>query len=305
MRYPHIASLLYGQPWCILPEKFDVITAAFELLRSGARYTDAEVQAHIEAAGRREPGGMRSQGALAVIPIYGTIAQKGGIIQDASGGTSTEAVSAMLSQALADPGVASILLDVSSPGGGTYGVQELAQQIYDARGSKPICAIANSMAASAAYWIACAADEVVVTPGGEVGSIGAYMIYQDASKALEAEGIATTIIKAGAFKAEATGLNPLTAEATAALQDRVDEVYGQFCGMVAKGRSVPIAQVRDGMGQGRLVSAKAAIAAGMADRVATFDQTVARLTGGARGPAARMRAQDDPHMRAYQFAFQS
>lgn len=300
MRYPHVAEMLYGQPWCILPEKFDIITAAFERIRAGERITDPEVRAHIEAAGRRDPGGLRNAGAVAVIPITGTIAQRGGALQDVSGGTSTEAVAGMLSQALADPGVSSILLDVSSPGGGTYGVQELAQQIYDARGSKPICAIANSMAASAAYWIACAADELVVTPGGEVGSIGAYMIYQDISRALDVEGVTTTIISAGKYKAEATGLTPLTDDATASLQERVDEVYDQFVSMVSKCRGVPVAQVRDGMGQGRLVSARNAVAQGMADRVATFDATVTRLSGRSRA-AARARADHANRARAFAF----
>lgn len=303
MRYPHIASLLYGQPWAIVPEKLDIIASTFELLRAGARFTDAEVQARIQAAGRTAPGGMSRAGAVAVIPVYGTIAQRSSMIQDASGGTSTEQIAGMINQALTDPGVSALVLDIASPGGGTYGVQELAQQIYDARGSKPIVAIANSMAASAAYWIACAADEIVVTPGGEVGSVGVYMIYEDHSQALAAEGIATTIISSGAYKAEATGLTPLTAEAQQALQDRCDGVYGQFTAMVAKGRNVPIAQVRDGMGQGRLVSARNAVALGMADRVATFDQTVARLTGGARGPARTMRSEADPVFRSYQWAF--
>src|SRR5690606_12609791 len=109
--------------------------------------------------------------------------------------------------------VGTIVLDVDSPGGGVYGVAEFAEEIYKARGQKRIVAVANSMAASAAYWIATAADELVVTPGGEVGSIGVYMLHEDWSGAYEKAGIKPTVIKFGENKAEGIDVEPLSESA--------------------------------------------------------------------------------------------
>ena len=83
-----------------------------------------------------------------------------------------------------------------------YGVAELADQIQSARASKPVVAIANSLAASAAYWIGCAAGEFYVTPGGEVGSIGVWQAHFDYSQAIASEGVKPTLISAGKYKVE-------------------------------------------------------------------------------------------------------
>jgi membrane-bound ClpP family serine protease len=82
-----------------------------------------------------------------------------------------------------DPNVKAVVIDVDSPGGSVDGVAELFDQIYSARGSKPITAISNTLMASAAYWIGTAADELVVSPSGQVGSVGVYMVHDDFSKA--------------------------------------------------------------------------------------------------------------------------
>ncbi|WP_052688250.1 S49 family peptidase [Xanthomonas sp. MUS 060] len=107
---------------------------------------------------------------------------------------------AALRQALADDTVSQILIDIDSPGGSVYGVAELADQIQSARSIKPVVAVANSLAASAAYWIGCAAGELYVTPGGEVGSIGVWQAHFDYSQALAADGVTptTSIVPAAA-----------------------------------------------------------------------------------------------------------
>ena len=84
----------------------------------------------------------------------------------------TEAFGAAFDRAAADSSIGAIVLNIDSPGGSVYGVEELADKIYKARGTKPVYAVANSLAASAAYWIGSAASQLYVTPSGEVGSIG-------------------------------------------------------------------------------------------------------------------------------------
>ena len=154
---------------------------------------------------------------------------------------------------------------------------ELATEIVKARAQKPVVAVANSLAASAAYWIGCSAGEFYVTPGGEVGSIGVWQAHFDYSKALEEEGVKPTLISAGKFKVEGNPYVPLDPEAQAFMQSRVDDYYNAFIKAVAKGRGVSVADVRDGMGEGRVLGADAALAAKMVDGIATFDDVLAKM----------------------------
>jgi signal peptide peptidase SppA len=203
------------------------------------------------------------------------------MMSEMSGGTSVERFTGWLRAAVADPQIKNILIDADSPGGTVPGVPELADEIYKAKESKPIIAVANAEAASAAYWIISQASEIVVSPSAEVGSIGVFAAHQDISKAAEMRGVHTSLISAGKFKTEANPFEPLTDEARASLQSKVNDYYGQFTKAVARGRNVGQQQVENGFGEGRMVSARQAVAQGMADRIATMDQTLTRL--GVRG----------------------
>src|SRR6185295_35537 len=136
----------------------------------------------------------RSGGVVAVIPIMGTISHRAEAMQAASGGTSTEKLSQRFAQAISDPKVRGVVLDIDSPGGTVAGTPELAAQIRAARGSKPIVAFANAQAASAAYWLGAQADEFLVTPSGEVGSIGVFATHEDQSAAAATAGVKMTLI---------------------------------------------------------------------------------------------------------------
>lgn len=283
-RYPQIVRAVSESPWAMRPDRLAVILDLVAMRAAGERLTADEVRARIGAAPPRRQA--VTAGAVAVLPLYGVIIPRASLMSEMSGGTSVSGFQALLDQAIADPAVDAILIDVNSPGGLTDLVPELAARIREARGIKPITAIANTTAASAAYWLASQADELVVTPSGEVGSIGVYAAHQDISAAQEKAGIATTLISAGRFKVEASPFAPLTDEARAAIQERVDAFYGMFVADVAAGRGVTEAAVRDGFGQGRVVTAEAALAAGMVDGIETFDEALARLATGAAAQAA-------------------
>jgi signal peptide peptidase SppA len=185
--------------------------------------------------------------------------------------------------------VGAIVFDMDSPGGSVDGIPELAAEIRAARGEKPIVAIANAMMASAAYWLGSAADSISVSPSGAAGNIGVLAMHQDKSAAYEAEGVKTTMVKAGKFKGEGNEFEPLSPEAMAAVQSDVDYYYGLFTSDVAAGRSRPdqrvtSSDVANGYGEGRLLVAKRAIAANVADRIETLDQLVSRLVKS--GPGA-------------------
>ncbi len=285
MKYPRILEAITSTPWAILPESLQMIAGIFTAAASGHGLTAEEIQARVGAAQR--PGGRRS-GAVAILPLHGPIAQRMNMMTAVSGGTSTELFGKQFRAVMAEPGIGSVVIDVHSPGGSVGGVDELATEIFKARGVKPIIAVANSIMASAAYYIAAAADEIVATPSGFVGAIGTVMPHIDISKAEEMEGIKTTLISAGKFKTEGSPHEPLTEEARESLQGIVDGAYDMFVKSVARSRGVSVSAVRNGYGEGRLVSAKTALEMGMADRIGTMQDTLKRL--GVAAPDAQMAA---------------
>ena len=256
--------------WAILPAKLAVIQAILLARCRGEKATAAEIE-----AARPEPPPPRPKGKVAVIPIMGTISQRPSVFT--SGGTSTETAGRLLDAAVADPEIKAVALHIDSPGGSVYGVPELAAKIRAAKHEKKIVAVANSVAASAAYWLASQATELVVTPGGQVGSIGVIAAHEDVSKSQEMDGVKTTVVSAGKYKSEGHPFEPLSEEARAFLQSEVDRYYEMFTADVARGRGRRQDTVKSGFGQGRMVGADAAVAEGMADRVATWEDTLRRL----------------------------
>jgi signal peptide peptidase SppA len=216
-----------------------------------------------------------TSGDIAVIPIVGTLTQRPSAFP--SGGVSTQAIGQVFDQAVADSSIGAIVFDIDSPGGSVFGVQELSEKIFNARGSKPIIAVANSLMASAAFWVGTAADEVVAAPGADVGSVGVLAVHTDRSVADANEGVKTTIIKAGRFKAEANSAEPLTDEAHANIQARVDEHYNSFVSDLARNRGVSNKAVAMNFGEGRVLSPSNAMKAGMIDKVATLEQVIKGL----------------------------
>lgn len=230
-------------------------------------------------------GPARQRGAVAVIPIYGVLEHRASLWTMIFGGTSYTAIQAQVRAAVAAPDVGSIVLHIDSPGGSVAGLAETAAEILAARDNKKVIAVADTLCASAAYWLGSQASEIVVTPSAEVGSIGVITAHEDISAMLEGMGVKVTTISAGKFKVEGSPFEPLGDEAKAALQKRVDEYYDMFARAVAKGRNATPEAVRSGFGEGRVVGAKEAVKLGMADRMATMGQVFAKLGLAAEAPA--------------------
>lgn len=273
---PHVSALVRSVPWAITAEAFGPILELIELREAGGRYTADEIEARIGGRGREQRPTQRV-GAVAVIPIHGAIVPRASLMTDMSGGTSLESLTTALYEALADPKVSSIVLDVNSPGGSTALVPETAARIRAARKHKPIVAAANTIAGSAAFYLAAQATELVATPSGMVGSIGVYWAHQDTTKLEESLGVKTTLVSAGKWKTD--GFQELTETARAHMQSIVDELYAQMTADIARGRGVPVATVREGFGEGRVVTASNALRLGMIDRIATIDEAVQRAAG--------------------------
>jgi len=282
--YERVIQAVAETPWAIRPSILATIREVLEMRARGERFTPEEIRARL---GEPDPWatarGRNSQsGSVAVIGVWGSILPRARMLNDVSGpgGTSIEEFRTLFRSAMADPNVGSILLDVDSPGGSAAQVPEMADEIRRSRGSKPIVAIANTQAASAAYWLASQADEIVASPSAFVGSIGVWTAHEDLSAALEMEGVKMTLVASTPEKVEGNPFEALSEDARADMQSVVDEFYGLFLRDVAKGRGVSTGTVREEYGKGRQLTAQRALKAGMIDRVATFDDTVRRLASG-------------------------
>jgi signal peptide peptidase SppA len=245
--------------------------------------TSGTVEATSAAASRMAGG---QPGSVAVIPVRGVISHHGGGWW--SDGSSVDGLASAFRSAINDPSVSAVVLDIDSPGGSVGGVPELAAEIYRARGKKPIVALANSLMASAAYWLGSAAGELVCVPSGSVGSVGVYGMHQDVSKMMENAGLKHTLVSYGKYKTEGNPYEPLTDEARAAMQKDIDEYGDMFTHDVARNRKASVADVRSGFGEGRVVNAAQAVKLGMADRIGTLDDVLGSLGA---APAGKRRAQ--------------
>jgi capsid assembly protease len=243
-------------------------------------------RAHSQEAMVALAPGKKSVGDIAVIRLSGFVTQKPSLFAMLFGGTSSEMLAATVQVAMAEPSIGAVVLDVDSPGGEVFGVTEAAAMIRAARGPKPMVAVSNPFMASAAYWLASQADEVVATPSSMTGSIGIIATHVDESKALERIGLEVTEITYGRRKADESSSKPLTDEARAGIQARVDAFGQMFDADVAKGRKVSPATVRSKFGEGAIFMAQEAKAAGLVDRVGTLDEVLGQLASGRR-PAAR------------------
>jgi signal peptide peptidase SppA len=234
----------------------------------------------------RKPSMPKVSGTVAIMPLTGVMTQRGDWW-----GTSTEAFGRAFSAALASDNIAGIVIDIDSPGGSVYGTSVLADKVFEARGKKPVVAIANSMAASAAYWVGSAAEKFVVAPAGDVGSIGVWSAHEDWSKYLEEMGIKTTLVSAGRYKTEGHPYGPLDEDARGEMQRRVDAFYDDFIQAVARNRGVRVPAVRNGFGLGRVVNAREAEAEGMVDGIMSLDEVLRGMIGTIRKPASKSSAQ--------------
>lgn len=273
-QYTRIMRAICSRPWAIMPDKLDEILAFIEAKQAGMTI-DPAIVAQIQAAAPQQ----RVSGAVAVLPLFGVISQRMNLMTEISGGTSTEKFVKQYRVFIEDPGIKALVLDVASPGGEAFGVEEASAQMFAMRGRKKVVAVSNSMMASAAYYLASAADEVVVSPSSLTGAIGTFSVHTELSKMNEKLGITKTMIKSGKFKGEGNDFEPLTEEAFAAMQSIIDNYDDMFIKSMARNRGLPLATVRKGFGEGRILTAKEAVKAGLADRVATMDETIARLVG--------------------------
>lgn len=284
--YPHLADRLLNTPLLLHPQKLDAIIAGLgqRLLGVDGLHLDAAeltaravlpAEMFTTRRGERSDRGYRVVDGVAVISAMGGLVHRTKLAADSSLLIGYNDLAADLEDALAKADVHAIALVFDSPGGEVSGAFELAERIYAARGHKPMVAVADGMAASAAYLAASAADEVVLSATSYVGSIGVVMRHVDFSRALANDGITVSHIFAGEHKIDGNPYQPLPDAVRNALQADIEGLYQMFVQAVAKHRGLDEQAVRDT--RAGVYRGVAAVAARLADRIGTVDAVVAEL----------------------------
>lgn len=280
-------AALHASHWAITPD------ALQQMMEIAARALDEPIST-IEALEAKigKPVNadelMTVRDGVATIRVQGPLFRYANIFTMISGATSYQTLATDLQQAVDDSKIRGIVLLIDSPGGEVNGSAELANMIFDARGTKPIVAYVAGMGASAAYWIASAATEVVVAPTAILGSIGAVLSVSDRSAADAARGVKT--IEIVSSQSPKKRLSPTSSEGQAALQDLVDTLASVFVDAVARNRDVSADTVLSDFGQGGVFVGEASLTPGLADRLGSYEAIHAELAGGKYSAPVRMEA---------------
>jgi signal peptide peptidase SppA len=259
-----------GIPWAMTEESIE------EVLQIAARENPSPEA--IEAKYGRELGDtahVTVRDGIATVRVRGPIFRYGNLFTRMSGASSYQVLATDFTTALEEPQVKAILLAVDSPGGMVNGCEELAELIYKARGMKPIVAHVSGAGTSAAYWLASAADEIVAGKTAELGSIGVRATYTDFRDWEEKQGIRTyEFISSQSPKKK---FDPREDDSRARLQRTLDDLAAVFIGALARNRGITPEQVIESYGAGDVIVGAAAVEAGLADRLGTYEEVHAEL----------------------------
>ena len=275
---PHLACRVFGTPLLIARAKLDVILSVLlpRMARDSSDANSTSQSARIGTASTIDLTALDSvRSGIAVIPIYGSLVKRTLGLQVESGLTSYAAIADQIDAAVADPLVSGIVLDIDSPGGEAAGVFELSRRIRAASQQKPIWAVANDAAFSAAYAIAASAERLFITETAGVGSIGVIALHVDQSARDATDGLRYTAITAGEHKNDFSPHEPLSVQAHASLQAEVDRLYAIFTDQVAQMRGIKPQAVRST--QAALFFGEDAVKAGLADSVLSLEAAVSEM----------------------------
>lgn len=262
-------------PWAIVPEKLYEIQNIYSAHLKGKKNDIAAIEARIEKPLENKTQSYDVVNDMAVIPLHGITAKRMNLFTRISGGVSTELAARDITEALNDPDIKGIILDIDSPGGTVDGTLELANIVFEGRDKKPIVTYSDGMIGSAAYWIGSAAHEVYISGDTvQTGSIGVVAAHVDYSRYEEKKGIKTTEIYAGKYKRLVSQYKPLSKDGKQEIQGRVDYLYTVFVDTIARHRGVSPDTVLNRMADGKVFIGNQGINAGLVDGVSTMDRLI-------------------------------
>ncbi|MCX4025174.1 S49 family peptidase [Spartinivicinus marinus] len=279
MKHTHLLSQIINQPLLIEPSYAQVMLGALSdrlviesLINGDKQLSATELKQAADEFEPREHKLYQVNQGVAIIPVVGTLTHKYGHLDPYSGMTGYDGIQRKLAEAINDPDIQGILLDINSPGGSVSGCFDLADLIYQARQYKPIWALVDEQACSAAYALASAANEIILPRTGMVGSIGVLLAHTDQSELLAKEGINVTLIHAGAHKADGNPFEPLPNNVKADLQSEINDIYGLFIETVSRHRQLDTEAIKNT--EAKVFTGQAAIDVGLADRVLPAHQVL-------------------------------
>ena len=294
-----VADLIFNTPLAVSPAKLDVVLSVLAqrlniVSVNGFDFTRAmhENEPDTQAASGKQSQGFQDIGnGVALINISGSLMHRTRGLDAMSGLASYKSLSSSFAAAMNDESVLHTVLHMDTPGGQTNGLPDFVDEIFSARGIKPITAIVDDSAFSAGMWIAAAADEIVVSRTGGVGSIGVLGVHTDRSQMLADNGVKVTLVTSGKKKAMLADTQPLSSDGLEFLQALVDEQASMFIDSVASMMGLSTKAVRE-QEAGVFFGAKA-VQAGLAHRVQPADQAlrdiVARYAPNRNAPTANLK----------------
>lgn len=263
-------DFIAAEAWAIRPEWLQTIC---EIAEREHEYA-GDLQALETRLGRPLANTERAtvRDGVAVVPVIGPLYRYANLMTELSGATSYQVTATDFQQALDDPNVSAIVLNIDSPGGMAKGANELSALIASARGVKPVVAYIGGDGASAAYWLAAAADEIVAEETATVGSIGA-MLGLRMSEPRQGERAYSFVSSVSPLK----NAGPDTEPGARELQRYVDELGQAFVDTVARYRGISASQVLEQYGQGAIFTGRIALQRGMVDRLGTLEGVISEL----------------------------
>jgi signal peptide peptidase SppA len=279
MEYPQIVKAITGTPWLILPDSLNTIIEIVNSKLNGDAFSDEEIRMRLAAADQEAKDNPRIQvgGGVGIISLHGPVFPRANLMTAISGATSLETFQSDFQELLANSDVKQIVMDINSPGGASDLVHETGMMIRAAREQKPVYAVANTVAGSAALWLLSQATEAYATPSGKVGSLGVYTVHEDTSAQDAAEGRKITIVSSGEYKTALSPHEPLSEQARQYMQESVDELKTEFVNEVALGRNLSSEYVDEHFGNAKLFSPKKAHEIKMVDGVRSMSQVIGQL----------------------------
>lgn len=282
---PHLADQVFGVPHYATRQIMDSVKAVLIPRIQGVSAPGIEMAIAPNDEPRQDD--TQQPGGIAVIPVQGIlVSRRGQITAACTELTSYERIRAQLYAALNDPSVGEIVLDINSGGGAAAGCKELADYIFQSRDVKPITAIVNFSAFSAAYFIASACSRVVVSQTSGVGSIGVIMEHMESSKLEDEIGLKFTTIYRGDNKNNGSSHEPLSEQALSMYQGMIDNMYEIFTTSVAEYRGMDLQAIIDT--QAGAYFGDVAVKIGLADEVSD-PQSAINAIAAKRRPAASPR----------------
>lgn len=257
--------------WAMLEERAEQLAEVAERFHTSS--PDVLEAYRAQALERSQRAKVRD--GTAILYIEGPLFKKANLMVEFCGATSYEMVRKDFQAAIDDDSVHSIVLMIDSPGGQANGCDELAAAIFAARGTKPITSYVSGMAASGGYWIAAAADEIVVSDGALLGSIGVVLGVEDRSPGDERRGVKNYQFVSSQSPGKRP--DPGTEAGASQIQTMVDDLADVFISAIATYRGITVEDVIAKFGAGGLKVGAKAVAAGMADKVGSFEGVIASL----------------------------